>query len=99
MSFANLPAVAQFPVTKPSLLTRFEHLNTTPGPKGKRVPRPLAQQVKPFNFMLVAFPDTGDITTGGEAYWDESEDAADSPSAALRLPIRPIAPFESDPTK
>lgn len=61
--------------------------------------RPHFQQIKPFNFMLAAFPGTGDITTGGEAYWNDSEDSDSSSDHSARQPIRPIAPYELDPRK
>lgn len=100
LPFADLPALGRFPITKPSILAQFAHLNTRfHGEAGKRVPLPYAQQVKPFNFMLVAFPDTGDITTGGEAYWGNLEDGAGPGSGQGRHPIRPVAPYESDPQK
>jgi hypothetical protein len=100
LGFANLPAVARFPITKPSILSRFDHLNTRkePGTR-KRVALPYVQQVKPFNFMLVAFPDTGDITTGGEAYWESPGNDSEPLVTSPRQPIRPIAPYESDPGK
>ncbi len=98
LAFADLPALGRFPITKPSILKRFEHLNTVIDPKTKkRVARPHSQQIKPFNFMLVAFPDTGDITKGGEAYWDIDDDLLSSGST--RQPIRPIAPYEANPGK
>jgi len=61
LPFADLPALGRFPITKPSLLDLF-------GPRGKTNESSLGLQVRPFNFMLVAFPDTGNIATGGEAY-------------------------------
>lgn len=100
LQFADLPAVGRFPITKPSVLKRFDHLNTRIDPRTKkRVPRPHTQQIKPFNFMLAAFPDTGDITTGGEAYWNDSEDFDGPPNRSGRQPVRPIAPYDSDPRK
>ncbi len=96
LTFVDLPALGRFPITKPSILKRFTYLNTGIDPKSKkRVQRPYSRQVKPFNFMLVAFPDTGDVTTGGEAYWNDRE----GPPGAERLPIRPIGPYESDSRK
>jgi len=93
--FADLPAVGKFPITKPSILRQFDHINTKRVPGApKRVPLPYPMQVKPFSFMLVAYPDTGDITTGGEAYWPDA--AGDRATRGRRL-IRPVAPFESDP--
>jgi hypothetical protein len=97
VAFADLPAVGKFPITKPSTLEHFGHINTkrVPGTR-KRVWRPYPEQVKPFSFMLVAFPDSGDITTGGEVYWSAS---GDNSNLDPGKPIRPIAPFESDPRR
>ncbi len=98
-SFANLPAVGKFPITKASILKQFGHVNTrrVPGAK-KRVPLQYTRQVKPFSFMLVAYPDTGDITVGGEAYWPDAGPIGGYNQPGRR-PIRPIAPFESDPRR
>ncbi len=52
--------------------------------------RSYLEQVKPFNFMLVAFPDTGDITTGGEAYWEDRGDSDDPHPRPARRPIRHV---------
>jgi len=97
LPFADTPALAQIAISKPSMLRLFDRVNTRVDPEmGKRVALPYTRQVKPFNFMLVAFPDTGDITTGGEAYWDQEETAS---ADGRGQPIRPIAPYESDPEK
>lgn len=73
-SFASTPALAQISISKLSILKLFDRLNTQADPRtGKRTALPYTRQVKPFNFMLIAFPDTGDITTGGEAYWDRDK--------------------------
>lgn len=72
LPFASTPALAQISISKPSVLKLFDRLNTQADPRtGKRTALPYTRQVKPFNFMLIAFPDTGDITTGGEAYWGQ----------------------------
>ncbi len=98
--FADLAAVGRFPITKPAIWKLFDHLNTQIDPgKKRRVQRPYLEQVKPFNFMLAAFPDTGDITTGGEAYWEDRADLDAAPHHSALRPIRPIAPYESDPRK
>jgi len=100
MPFTDLPAVGKFPITKPEIWKRFDHLNTRIDPQTKRrVQRSYLEQVKPFNFMLVAFPDTGDITTGGEAYWEDSANLDGAFGRSARRPIRPIAPYESDSKK
>ncbi len=97
LPFANTPALAQISISKPSVLKLFDSLNTrADSGTGKRTALPYARQVKPFNFMLIAFPDTGDITTGGEAYWDQ--DRATSTDGKGQ-PIRPVAPYESDSRK
>ncbi len=49
--------------------------------------------------MMVAYPDTGDITTGGEAYFDDVDDQSRTLWHSARTPIRPIAPYEPDPRK
>jgi hypothetical protein len=92
LRFADRPAIGRAPITKPSILALFSRVR---GPKADAsgLP-PHTRQVKPFNFMLVAYPETGDITTGGEAYWPE-----DDGSSRHRKPIRPVAPFESGPHK
>jgi hypothetical protein len=100
LNFADLPALGRFPITKPSVLKRFGNINTCIDAKTKkRVARPYAQQIKPFNFMLAAFPHTEDITTGGEAYWNDQDDVDDPLRFLGRQPIRPIAPYEPDPRK
>jgi hypothetical protein len=100
LAFADLPAVGVFPIMKPETWKRFDRLNTRTDPQTKRrVQRSYLEQVKPFNFMLVAFPNTGDITTGGEAYWDDSAGSNGPSTNHVRRPIRPIAPYESDPKK
>jgi len=97
LPFADTPALAQFSISRPSILKLFDRLNTRVDPAtGKRVALPHTRQVKPFNFMLVAFADTGDITTGGEAYWDQDETAS---ASGIGQPIRPVAPYESDREK
>ncbi len=98
LPFADLPALGRFPITRPSILSRFTQFNTRYDSKmKKRVRLPYDHQVKPFNFMLVAYPDTGDIATGGETYWE------DRPKVRKlqpdHQPIRPIAPYESDARK
>ncbi len=100
LPFADLPAVGKFPITKPYVWARFDRLNTRIDPStGRRVQRPYLEQIKPLNFMLVAFPDTGDITTGGEAYWDDRVELDGASWRYARRPIRPIAPFESESRK
>jgi hypothetical protein len=99
LPFSRLPALGRFPIARPVILQRF-------GPaaiarvKQRRSPgRPVRRlHVRPFNFMLVAFPDTGDVTTGGETYW-ENQGAKDHRLLRPRQSIRPIAPYEQDPNK
>jgi hypothetical protein len=100
LQFADFPALGRFPITKPSILKRFDHVNSRVDATTKRrISRPYTQQIKPFNFMLVAFPHTGDITTGGEAFWEGLDDMSDPLRLFTRQPIRPIAPYEPDPRK
>jgi hypothetical protein len=100
LSFADLPALGRFPITKPSVLKRFDRINTRDNAKAKkRIARPYTQQIKPFNFMLAAFPNTEDITTGGEAFWERPDDVNDPLRFSTKQPIRPIAPYEPDPRK
>jgi hypothetical protein len=97
LPFANTPALAQISISKPSVLKLFDRLNTrVDSGTGKRTALPYTRQVKPFNFMLIAFPDTGDITTGGEAYWEQNNATS---TDRRGQPIRPVAPYESDPRK
>lgn len=93
LHFADRPAVGRAPITKPSILALFSRVKK-PQTRGAALP-PYTQKVKPFNFLLVAYPETGDITTGGEAYWPEG----DGRSRSAGKPIRPVAPYESDPRK
>lgn len=93
LGFADRPAVGRAPITKPSILALFRRVK--PPRAGAAALPPHTRQVKPFNFLLVAYPETGDITTGGEAYWPED----DCTSHHHRKPIRPVAPFESNPDK
>jgi hypothetical protein len=100
LQFADFPALGRFPITKPSILKRFDHINTRVDATTKeRIARPYTQQIKPFNFMLAAFPHTGDITTGGEAFWEARDDVNDLLRLTTKQPIRPIAPYEPDPRK
>jgi hypothetical protein len=100
LSFADLPALGRFPITKPSVLKRFDHINTRiDATTKKRMARPYTQQIKPFNFMLAAFPHTEDITTGGEVFWSAPDDVDGPLRLTTKQPIRPIAPYEPDSRK
>lgn len=91
LHFRDRPAVGRAPIAKPSILALFKRVKA---PNVNPSLPPHTRQVKPFNFLLVAYPDTGDITTGGEAYWPDE----DRP-LQYRKPIRPVAPYESEPRK
>lgn len=109
LPFAGLPAVGRFPISKPSLLKLFDR----PAGKNRKL-GPSRLEVRPFNFMLVAFPDTGNIATGGEAYptglcqhQGIISTGCPRPNLPCRfrslcplvVPIRPIAPYERSPEK
>lgn len=98
LSFSHVPALGRFPITRPAILQRFGRVSATAEPSVGKTPSPRTAKVRPFNFMLVAFPDTGDLTTGGEAYWEEGNRKTGLP-LRLKQPIRPIAPYEKDPRK
>lgn len=93
LHFADKPAVGRAPITKPSILALFSRVKKAETRAGALPP--YTKKVKPFNFLLVAYPETGDITTGGEAYWPDSSGS----SRPAGKPIRPVAPYESDPRK
>lgn len=97
--FSDLPALGKFPITRPTILRRFGRVGATAEPAVGKTPSPQTAKVRPFNFMLVAFPDTGDVTTGGEAYWEEKGSRKTGLPLRLKQPIRPIAPYEKDPRK
>lgn len=99
LSFANLPALGKFPITRPRILNRFGHFGATTKLAEGKTRLPHTAKVRPFNFMLVAFPDTGDVTTGGEAYWEEKGSRKTGLPLRPKQPIRPIAPYERDPRK
>lgn len=92
LPFVARPAVGRAPITEPSILALFRRVKAPQA--GAAALPPHTRQVKPFNFLLAAYPETGDITTGGEAYWPEDDGTSNH-----RKPIRPVAPFESDPDK
>jgi hypothetical protein len=95
MPFSHLPALGRFPIARPSVLQRFGQ--PVAGLGGRKSPGSVHPEIRPFNFMLAAFPHTGDITTGGEAYWEHQR--GDLTLLRTRQPIRPIAPYEQDPSK
>ncbi|HLY23525.1 MAG TPA: hypothetical protein VKT83_13760 [bacterium] len=100
LSFADLPALGVLPISNAHVWERFDRINTKYDPRAKkRVGRPSTQQVKPFNFMLVAYPATGDVTTGGEAYWSDRPNGRTANGKSSHQPIRPIAPYERYPRK
>jgi len=98
LPFADLPALGKLPISKADVWQRFARINTRYDLKTtQRIERSWMQQVKPFNFMLVASPATGDLTTGGEAYWPDRANGRNGHGRPTNQPIRPIAPYERDP--
>lgn len=100
LPFANLPALGKFPIMRPIVLERLGKIRTRRG-RGATMEVRLQHTlvVRPFNFLLAAYPDTGDITSGGEAYWKDPEPRGRWRPSRLKQPIRPIAPYEQDPRK
>ncbi len=100
LPFANLPALGKFPIMRQIVLERFGNIRASLGRAATSQARPPhTLQVRPFNFLLAAFPDAGDITTGGEAYWEDQQPRGRWPLSRLKQPIRPIAPYKRDPRK
>lgn len=85
--WSDLPALGRFSVSQPSVYRLAEGWNTIRR-GGKRVLKPFAEQVKPTNFLLVAYLDTG--TLGREAYSGESL------FGTVGRPIRPVAPYDTN---
>lgn len=86
--WSDLPALGRFSVSQPSLYKLAEGWNAVR--RGRKwIPKPFAEQVKPTNFLLVAYLDTGTLIR--EAYRE--------PHGSLTgtQPIRPVAPYDPNP--
>ncbi len=86
--WSDLPALGRFSVSQPSLFKLAKGWNAVR--RGRKwIPKPFAQQVKPTNFLLVAYLDTGTLIR--EAYRE--------PHGSLTgtQPIRPVAPYDPNP--
>ena len=85
--WSDLPALGRFSITQPSLYRLAQDWNTATRRGSKRVFKPFANQVKPTNFLLVAYLDTG--TLGREAYSTQTGNEGSRP-------IRPVAPYDPE---
>jgi len=86
--WSGLPALGRFSISQPALFKLAQGWNTVRDGR-KRIAKPIAEQVKPTNFLLVAYLDTGTLIR--EAYRE--------PHGNLRgiQPIRPVAPYDPNP--
>lgn len=87
-SWSDLPALGRFSVSQPALLKLARGWNTIRHGR-KRMLKPFAEQIKPTNFLLVAYLDTGTLTR--EAYREPRGTLAGA------SPIRPVAPYDPNP--